>query len=163
MKLTFGKYKGEELSSVPTEYLHWLADPKLKDGSVFNVADDIKQEAKHILANKTYSEDRLAGKPDAATIYVIERLGDISGMTFHDSLKDAITHLEDSYPLSVDGRFTPDPEDDRILIWEVLPSGHKKVVWHFSGWHWDADEFYELPQGKLNGDTDSLYHIACIE
>lgn len=49
-----------------------------------------------------------------------------------------------------------DPEDDRVTIIEVLSSGHKQVVWHFSGWHWDADEF-GLEQGKFLGHEKSVY------
>jgi len=112
-----------------------------------------------------YIKNRLKGMPSDKTEYIIERLGDISGLTIHNSLEEALEQLEKEYPLEYNGkgeiyRETPDPEDDRILIWEVLPSGHKKVVWHFSGWHWDSEEFYNLEQGKLPSDTRSLYHIA---
>ena len=161
MKLTFGKHKGEELSMVPTMYLQWLIEPKLKDGGIFNVPEEIKQEAKNILARKTFAEDRLGGKSCVVNTYVIERLGDISGLTIHDTLEESLKQLEEEYPV-IDGfREWTDPEDNRILIWEILPSGHKKVVWHFSGWHWDADEFYELGQGHLGNDSKSLYTIAC--
>ena len=112
-----------------------------------------------------YIKNRLKGMPSDKTEYIIERLGDISGLTIHNSLEEALEQLEKEYPLEYNGkgeiyRETPDPEDDRILIWEVLPSGHKKVIWHFSGWHWDSEEFYNLEQGKLLSDTRSLYHIA---
>lgn len=161
MKLTFGKHKGKELSTVPSEYLRWLTEPKLKDGGMFDVPEEIKQEAKNLLARKTFADDRLAGKPCIVETYVIERLGDISGLTIHDTLEEALKQLEAEYPI-IDGiREWTDPEDNRILVWEILPSGHKKVVWHFSGWHWDADEFYELDQGKLGNDIESLYSIAC--
>ena len=105
------------------------------------------------------------------TKYMIERLGDIDGKTFHNSLDEALTQLEKEYPLRFEKtngwgdplnkwvRMTPDIEDDRILIWEILPSNHSKVVWHFSGWHWDCDEF-GLPQGKLPKDKKSLYELG---
>lgn len=92
--------------------------------------------------------------------YIIERLGDISGETTHNTFDEAIKQLETEYPINDEGiRMTPDPEDDRILIWEVLDSGHKKVVWHFSGWHWDTGEF-DISQGSLPGDKECLYKIA---
>lgn len=48
-------------------------------------------------------------------------------------------------------RFIPDPEDDRVLLWEVSDEG-RKVVWHFSGWHWSFD-CNELPGGPLEQGT----------
>ena len=54
-----------------------------------------------------------------------------------------------------------DIERDRILIWEVLPTGHMKVVWQFSGWHWPLDAIDIVPggldQGSLPGDKETLY------
>ena len=56
----------------------------------------------------------------------------------------------------------PDPEDDRILVWEILDSGHKKVVWHCSGWHWpfNCDDLVDegLEQGCLLDHTESYYY-----
>ena len=129
--------------------------------------------------------------------YMIERLGDISGKTFHDNLNDAFSQLEKEYPSIEDTRLfkdidmlvkkgrtkevidyfcniedawdnrarqTPDPEDDRILIWEINEDGSSRVVWHFSGWHWDfeAGDVVKggLPQGRLPGDKEPLYAIA---
>jgi len=123
--------------------------------------------------------------------YEIERLGDISGTTQHDSLDAALAQLQLEYPKRDDiirgiadivgienaydiidflantldtdqwlfKRQTPDPEDDRILIWEITDTGHRKVVWHFSGWHWNANE-YGLPQGTLPGDDVCLIALA---
>ncbi len=95
-------------------------------------------------------------------MYIIERMGDISGKSIHNSLTDALLYLDKEFPKDEDGyRYSPDPEDDRILIWEVLDTGHRKVVWHFSGWHWDfsAEDVIGvgLEQGKLLGDTNCLY------
>lgn len=54
-----------------------------------------------------------------------------------------------------------DIESDRILIWEVLLSGHMKVIWQFSGWHWSFDASDIVPggleQGTLPGDKETLY------
>jgi hypothetical protein len=91
-------------------------------------------------------------------IYIVELLGDLPrylnfNMIRAGSFDEALALAEKWAP-------NPDPEDDRILIWEVLPSGHKKVIWHFSGWHWIQDEFGE--QGKYKGHEKSLYE-ECME
>jgi len=168
MKLTFGKYKGktlEEIKEIDLRYIAWLATYNSIEKRTFTIPKEIEEEATKILEEVNYVEDRLGGKPSDKTEYIIERLGDIEGLTIHNSLEEALQQLEKEYPITKDEdgnlyRETPDPEDDRILIWEVLPSGHKKVVWHFSGWHWDSDEFYGLEQGKLPNDEKSLYEIA---
>lgn len=89
--------------------------------------------------------------------YTVEQLGDLLGEdtfnTFDEALDFVAKITKDEE--SETGHST-DPEDNRILIWEVLDTGHKKVVWHFSGWHWDENEF-DLPQGKLRGHEKSLY------
>lgn len=116
--------------------------------------------------------DRLAGKPGEETEYIIEGLGDLANLDYNGgyksglhepvgfaSLPAALIWLEQwAQDVDVDGEpvCKIDPEDDRILIWEILPTGHKKVVWHFSGWHWDPDEF-DLPQGRLMGHDKSVY------
>ena len=93
--------------------------------------------------------------------YLVELLGDLERyhkqdrLRLFDSMQAALEWLKGFIGY-------PDPEDDRILVWEVLPSGHKKVVWHFSGWHWDADEF-GLPQGCYLGDTQSVNEISDID
>lgn len=114
-----------------------------------------------ILGNNDYARNRLAGMLAEHAEYIVERLGDLQGLTIHYSAMEALKQIERECPLDDGERTSPDPEDDRILIWHVLPSGHKKVVWHFSGWHWNPDEFYELGQGKLPNDEKSLYAIRC--
>lgn len=175
MKINFGKHKGKEMDLIPTGYLRWLIKPEMKNGEVFSVNDEIKKEAKKIIEQRDITEKILKGTNiSGKTLYVIERLGDISGETTHESLKDALDFLEKEYPKELQQpdmwtsfteptmvRKTPDPEDDRILIWEVLVSGHKKVVWHFSGWHWDSEEF-DVGQGSLPGDERSLYDEAML-
>lgn len=49
MRIWFGKYKGEELASLPASYLKWLLNPELPDGEVFTVSPRIQKEAKTIL------------------------------------------------------------------------------------------------------------------
>jgi hypothetical protein len=75
-----------------------------------------------------------------------------------DSLEAALRWLEKWCGKYDDG--TPgklDIEDDRVTIEEILPTGHKKVVWHFSGWHWDYDEFGE--QDSFIGQEKSVYAL----
>jgi hypothetical protein len=124
-----------------------------------------------------------AGHEGSDPIHIVTVEGDLLrrrglkdfGLTIHPSLDEALAMLAEQYPIvpedqeeaefhgrepgSVMVRLTPDPEDDRILIWEVLPSGHRKVVWAFSGWHWN-DEDHACGQGTLPGDDDTLYGIA---
>ena len=84
--------------------------------------------------------------------YLVEQKGDIEGLDTFKTLEDALLFIEKG--------IDPDPEDDRILIREVDPeAGTMRVVWHFSGWHWDMNEF-DLPQGKLLGHDRSLYEEA---
>lgn len=82
--------------------------------------------------------------------YAVEQFGDISGKDKFGSLEEALRFIEKNIGT------TTDPEDNRITVTEVLESGHGKVVWHFSGWHWNADE-YGIPQGKLLGHEKSMY------
>lgn len=100
------------------------------------------------------------------------------GMTIHASLDGALQRLCEVYPMEPRNReddefhgrppseemvrSTPDPEDERILIWEVLPTGHRKVVWGFFGWHWGSDD-YACGQCALPGDAEDLYSIAMKE
>lgn len=169
--LGFGQHRGKSLAGVPPDYVAWLAGakpPARRSGakSAFKVPDGLREAALLVhAANEAAREGQqllrrmLSGQVHQEGGYVIERLGDLKGLTGHNSLDEALEHLSGEFPPSEDGWRGPDPEDDRILIWEVLPSGHKKVVWHFSGWHWDADEF-GLPQGKLPGDERSLYDLS---
>lgn len=167
----FGRYKNIPLSQVPGDYVAWVST--LRTNSKTLPADLISDcrtiklmlDAKNDAAK--HAEGVLAGRtpPDTqAPIYAIERLGDLDGVTLHDTLEAALAALALEYPINAEtgARTTPDPEDDRILIWEILPTSHKKVVWHFSGWHFDVDE-YGLEQGSLPADSRPLYQIACEE
>lgn len=114
---------------------------------------------------------------DNNAIYLIQYFGDLERdrgpcMKTFSSLLDALSWLHHNegwgkYIKNADYEEwyeTPDPEDDRILIWELAPEKIGKVVWHFSGWHWssDANEFVggPLPQGKLPGFDKTLYELA---
>jgi hypothetical protein len=85
------------------------------------------------------------------------------------SLDDALAAIAKDFPIvhdyaSGEGigepyRESPDPEDDRIVVWEIAEGKTMKAVWHFSGWHWSGEEL-GIPQGSLPGDQASLYEIA---
>ena len=186
-RVTFGKHKGELLEDLPEHYLRWMTNPIITDRKTgktksINVPKDMQIAAARLLELqddlKVHAQRAVAAlrgeEHDGGNRYVIEYLGDLEGewdQTIHDSLDKALHSLTALYPVftyeehgvgaSEDRRQTPDPEDDRILIWEVLPSGHRKVVWHFSGWHFDQEEFG--PQGTLPGDEKSLYQLAMAD
>jgi len=126
-----------------------------------------------------YAKVRLAGALGKQTYYVIEGLGDLGDSSYNDgykrglhaplpflTLETALAFIEAwNEDKNEDGENVGklDPEDDRVLIWEVLSTGHKKAVWHFSGWHWDADEFSGLDQGKFAGHARSVYDELLAE
>lgn len=107
--------------------------------------------------------------------YVVEVMGDLDDdWCSFPTLSQALNHVKVTYSgdkqpsEDYDGNPTeayptPDPEDDRILVWEVV-DGHSKVVWQFSGWHWNHiyvnidGSFVE--QGTLPGHPDTLYNLA---
>lgn len=165
--LKFGRHKGRTLCTAPTDYVRFLANP----GENYKIPQDVQNAAKELLDNNgELGEYLLSGQTGVTdeTIYVIEREGDLEDITVHKSRDAAIEFLALEYPIEEQedfggdkhiARSTPDPEDDRILIWEVLASGHKKVVGHFSGWHWDSEKF-GIEQITLPGDEDTLYSLA---
>lgn len=186
-RVTFGKHKGHLLEDVPERYLRWMLNPVITDrksgkAKTINVPEDMKAAAARLLefedALKVHSECAAAAlggqEHDGGDRYVIEYLGGLERRwkpSIHNSLDEALGSLCALYPVFTyeedgigdpeDRRQTPDPEDDRILIWEVLPSGHRKVVWHFSGWHFDQNEFG--PQGTLPGDDKDFYTLAMTD
>ncbi|MDE1867794.1 MAG: hypothetical protein KGI08_08825, partial [Thaumarchaeota archaeon] len=57
---------------------------------------------------------------------------------------------------------TPDPEDDKIEIWEFdTENKSAKLVTGFFGWHWQIPEGVE--QMKMPGNDKSLYELAMEE
>jgi hypothetical protein len=117
----------------------------------------------------------LAEGSDVA-VYVVQMLGDLPRGKFapfypFHTLEDALGFLRSEWGDQTTGGFsdeeliwdTPDPEDDRIVIWEVAPP-YMRAVWHFSGWHWeyDASDLVggPLEQGVLPGHDRSLYELA---
>jgi hypothetical protein len=166
--LAFGKHAGKPLNEVPPDYVKWLAEPTYRERSTFRVPADVTAAAL-ILRDAIEIQEREAkdlraqfnGKTGISddTVYIVERLGDIDGLSRHESLDNALAALSSEFPQIEGGIRDIDTEDNRLLVWEVLPSGHKKVVWHFSGDHWNADEF-GLEQGSLPGDDKSLYEMA---
>ena len=165
--LTFGRHKGLRLSQAPRDYLNWLAKPKSATGQDYQLPPGVQAatHARIALDDAAYAEFRTSGQVapgDETTVFVVTAHGDKENKSAHRTLADALAAIRVGAPCepSKDGsRSVPDPEDDRLLVWEVLPTGHSKVVWHFSGWHWPQDEF-GLPQGTLPGDDRSLYEIA---
>ena len=92
-----------------------------------------------------------------------------------NSLDDALEYLSEQFQIKnrEKFRFFPDPEDDRILIYEIDPP-EVRIVWHFTGYHYpwplkngigfndNGDPKAEtLNQGKLPGHPkESLYEMA---
>ena len=106
-------------------------------------------------------------KKDIGKRYIMRGFGDLEDTNYNGGFKAGL-HLERSFWTleealwwldlwGVTEKF--DCEDDRIVVWEALPSGHRKPVWHCSGWHWNFDEVdgIKLEQGALNDDEESLY------
>ncbi len=118
------------------------------------------------MLNKTKQEilERLAGKEAPYVEYIVQATHECSDrrdvLKSFATLDQALAYLKEKYG---DDENLPCPEHDQILVWEVLPSGHRKIVWHFSGWHYNPDYYTTLPQGKLPGDEMSLYGRACLE
>ncbi len=106
-------------------------------------------------------------------LYVVEYLGDLP-RTRQLGSPESFYKLEHVYrrlralflPNDKGGEF-PDPEDDRIVVWEfdtnTMPPT-SKVVWAFNGWHWHHDVLpgmSEYENSTLPGCSKTLYQMAC--
>jgi len=174
--LTFGEHRGKRVSEAPTGYIRWLSTRVPKAQGPLTAAH---VESAQILMAKINRDDErrksakfiLAGHADIGRgrKYIIKLDGDAPryhpelDLTVHDSLNAALAAIDATYPKTGDPndgfRDTPDPEDDLILVWEVLETGHSKVVWQFCGWHHTLAN-HSVNQGALPGDDKALYALA---
>lgn len=185
--LEFGRYRGQSINQIPGDYIRWLADPARDTDPKYRdrkLPENIVAAARERLvalddtkAREEFAARCMGGHPTGfdTPIYIIECHGDCHSKSgsyaidnqWFPSLELSLAYLASEYPAEGDAgdddaddyQQTPDPEDDKILIWEVLPEGHRKIVWGFFGWHHSADD-HECGQGSLPGHCESLYAIA---
>lgn len=191
-KLTFGRHRGQTVDQLPDDYIRWLVEAASADPqpNVRPLPADIVEAAlermKSIDAAKLredFGRLCMGGHPTGidAPIFIIGCDGDChsrSGAYAIDnqwfrSLDETLAYLASEFPVEeqediggekTTSRSTPDPEDDEIIVWEVLPSGHRRAVWGFFGWHFSgSSESYACGQGSLPGDDASLYDLAMRE
>jgi hypothetical protein len=66
---------------------------------------------------------------------------------------------EDFEEPCIDHYQTPDPEDDKIEVWEYdTEKKTSKIVWGFWGWHWTMPD--DMEQGRMPGHSKSLYELV---
>ena len=186
--LNWGKHKGSCFADLPERYIRWLCLPVITDRVTktkkrVDVPQDIIDTAKAIMdavadevRTRQSAIEIFHGRPHPGpgNLYYLQFCGNVEKeqkASLHRSLDEALGRLESIYPLrqeAEDGvgeiftfRETPDPQEDQILIWEILPSGHRKVEWHFSGR--DLQEEGMAPQGRLPTDSEDLYTLAMRE
>lgn len=89
-------------------------------------------------------------------VLAAHKIGEYDAIKYFGTLEVALTWIEEN--------IDPDCEDDRIVIYEVFSSGHRKPVWHFSGWHWGFSEVdgYDIEQGCLL-DHDKCWYGELME
>src|SRR3546814_1537091 len=128
--------------------------------------DFIEQEK----LRELFAQRCLGGHPTGidTPIFIIECEGDCHSKSgsfaidekWFPSLEESLAFLAAEFPIIEKNDFggpsgklirsTPDPEDDKILLWEVLPTGHRKVVWGFFGWHHSSSsDIYACGQSSL--------------
>ena len=183
--LNWGKHRGSCFADLPVRYIRWLAMPIITDrvtktkkrvdvpdhivAIAKTIMDSIEREARDQVNGKELYYGKSHAGPDP--LYYIEYCGDVRhrhAPSLHKTMDAALEELERIYPLreeAEDGvgevftfRETPDPEADQIIMWEILPSGHRRIVWHFTGFH--EQEEGMSPQGRLPGDNEDLYSLA---
>ena len=147
----FGKFKGMKVSQLPVSYLQWLAVGKHDFGDkVFEIPEEIAEAARERLKYAEYDEKRLAGMKGDKTEYILEaEYNNTYTVKAYLDFESALDAVAKSFT-------NPNLKNDRILIWEVLPSGHKKLYWRFTGFKWDK-KVYTIDQGRLPNHLDSLY------
>jgi hypothetical protein len=113
---------------------------------------DLRDELELLRGERAVAHDLLSGfGADRQIVYVVEGSGYGSAARSLASLEEALVTIEDELGL----RF--DEERGQLRVWEVLPSGHRKVVWAAAGWKrreemerdvYDFDGGDTLPCGK---------------
>lgn len=192
--INFGRHRGMTIEQVPADYVRWLADPERstpKAGTRYPpLPDEIIIAARERLAvldaekvREDFAKLALGGHETGLDhpVYIIECEGNCyskSGPCAIDykwfkSLDETLAYMATEFPIEKHellggeeyvARSTPDPEDDKILIWEVLPSAHRKIVWGFLGWHYtNSQDEHACGQGMLPGDETSLFDQALKE
>lgn len=101
-------------------------------------------------------------------MYLVQCYGDLPLLRPECAQPVAFNELVDAYTWIMKNADDPDPEDDRIVIWEICPEAEPsfKAVAHFSGWHWKNDAS-DLPGGPLlqmvlPGDTIPLIDLVML-
>lgn len=135
----------------------------------------LDEAARRLEANDKFIKELLKKLRDRNKIYVATFHGDISEFKpmVDDDLESLLRRMAKEHgwgEVTVeeydDDRWEvvsgPDPEDDKIEVWEY--DAHYKnarIVWGFWGWHWAIPE--GLEQGKLPDQDVSLFKLALNE
>lgn len=148
LSMPFGKYDGTILMFLPHGYLDWMV----------RTLDDkeLVRAAKKELKVRVFAQARINGSVGGQTDYIVELDGDNTWVLDEVAKPNLFIFADLDGALEfLDLYADPDIEDDRIIVWEVLESGHRKPVWGFFGWHWE--DWMGLDQGTLPGHECSLY------
>src|SRR3546814_2185093 len=163
--IVFGFFFFKQKTAYELRISDWSSDVCSSDLAQDQL-DFIEQEK----LRELFAQRCLGGHPTGidTPIFIIECEGDchsksgsfaIDEKWFH-SLGESLAFLAADFPILEKNDFggpsgklirsTPDPEDDKILLWEVLPTGHRKVVWGFFGWHHSSSsDIYACGQSSL--------------
>jgi hypothetical protein len=169
--MPFGPKSGIELNELGDVWLHWLlAQDAIAGGTL--VDEESAAVARGLLAERLsatgespeyewrrirYARDRIAGMDGRHAEWIVEEESWSETPVGPCWTPRAFLSFEESLAAVARRRGAfADPHDLRIVIWEVLPAGHKKVAWHFSGADWETDVLDGVPQGSLAGETEPL-------
>lgn len=117
------------------------------------------------------------------SVFVLDFYGDLptkrpdcrEPLVFHtlEAAKDKIFEMfvqdnPDAPAGAINLQLLPDPEDDRILVYEANPdTGRVLVRWCMNGWHWPNDDMPGMKESNdilvKNGRSLSLYDLAMQE